>query len=178
MHGTKISTGQLVPMYTAPSLAFWGDLFHDWVNIQLQPQSAQTLSVVYPKVPFLAHCFLFSILLTFARWSQESSLKYHCTLMTHSAVHLFHSYKFCSISWNKSTLYPNLVIFTSETSVEFVILCFFYTTQALANSLVSSKLDYCNSVYCWKQNCLTEFRSQLPCAFVAVCLKGVDAIPV
>ena len=46
----------------------------------------------------------------------------------------------------KSTLYPNLVIFISETSVEFVIF-FLSTATALANSLVSSKLDYCNSLY-------------------------------
>ena len=52
------------------------------------------------------------------------------------------------LSLIKSTLYPNLVIFTSETSVEFVI--FFLSLQpqtALANTLVSSKLDYCNSLY-------------------------------
>ena len=46
----------------------------------------------------------------------------------------------------KVSLYPNLVIFISETSVEFVI--FFLSLQPpLANSLVSSKLDYCNSLY-------------------------------
>ena len=45
------------------------------------------------------------------------------------------------LSLIKSTLYPNLVIFISETSVEFVI--FFLFLQPL----VSSKLDYCNSLY-------------------------------
>ena len=44
----------------------------------------------------------------------------------------------------KSTLYPNLIIFISETSVEFVIFFLFLQPQPLANSLVSSTLDYCN----------------------------------
>ena len=47
----------------------------------------------------------------------------------------------------KSTLYPNLVIFTSKTLVEFVIFFIFLQPRALANSVVSSKLDYCNSLY-------------------------------
>ena len=51
------------------------------------------------------------------------------------------------LSLIRSTLCPNLVIFTSETSVEFVIFFLFLQPTALANSLVSSKLDYCNSLY-------------------------------
>ena len=52
------------------------------------------------------------------------------------------------LSLIKSTLYPNLVIFISETSVENVRhLLPLSTATALANSLVSSKLDYCNSLY-------------------------------
>ena len=51
------------------------------------------------------------------------------------------------LSLIKSTLYPNLVIFISETSVEFVIFIPLSTATALANSLVSSKLDYSNSLY-------------------------------
>ena len=48
----------------------------------------------------------------------------------------------------KSTLYPNLVIFIFETSVEFVMnLLPLSTAIALVNSLVSSKLDYCNLLY-------------------------------
>ena len=41
----------------------------------------------------------------------------------------------------------SLVIFISETSVVFVISFLFLQLQRLANSLVSSKLDYCNSLY-------------------------------
>ena len=42
----------------------------------------------------------------------------------------------------------SLVIFISETSVVFVIsFLFLHAATALANSLVSSKLDYCNSLY-------------------------------
>ena len=51
------------------------------------------------------------------------------------------------LSLIKSNLYPNLVIFISETSVEFVIFFLFLQLQLLPNSLVSSKLDYCNSLY-------------------------------
>ena len=51
------------------------------------------------------------------------------------------------LSLIKSTLYPNLVIFISETSVGIRHLLPLSTATALANSLVSSKLDYCNSLY-------------------------------
>ena len=55
--------------------------------------------VVYPKVPYLAHSFLLCILLLLARWSQKfPQIPFVC--WWHPAVHLFHSYKFCSISWN------------------------------------------------------------------------------
>ena len=48
----------------------------------------------------------------------------------------------------KSSLYPNLVIFTTETSVEFVLdLLPVSAATALANSFVSNKLDYLNSLY-------------------------------
>ena len=55
--------------------------------------------VVYPKVPYLAHSFLLSILLLFARWSQKFP-QISSVCWWHPAVHLFHSYKFCSISWH------------------------------------------------------------------------------
>ena len=51
------------------------------------------------------------------------------------------------LSLIKSILYPNLVIFISETSVGIRHLLPLSTATALANSLVSSKLDYCNSLY-------------------------------
>ena len=51
------------------------------------------------------------------------------------------------ISLIKSTLYLNLVIFTFVTFVEFVIFFLSSVATALANSLVSSKLDHCNSLY-------------------------------
>ena len=41
----------------------------------------------------------------------------------------------------------SLVIFISETSVVFVISFLFLQLQRVANSLVSSELDYCNSLY-------------------------------
>ena len=52
------------------------------------------------------------------------------------------------LSLIKSTLYPNLVIFIFETSVEFVIFFLFLQPQLLQiHLIVSSKLDYCNSLY-------------------------------
>ena len=55
--------------------------------------------VVFPKVPYLAHCFLLSILLPWLgdlkKFPQISFVRWW-----HPAVHLFHSYKFCSISWD------------------------------------------------------------------------------
>ena len=175
--------------------------------------------VVYPKVPYLAHYFLLSILLLFARWSQKIPSNIICMLMTPSCTNLsllqillyllthlpplsmtfspgwiwtnysliHQKLNFFSLAQNnnvsnflilltylsamissqsvpllailassltltclsliKSNLYPNLVIFISETSVEFVIFFLFLQLQKLANSLVSSKLDYCNSLY-------------------------------
>ena len=161
---------------------------------------------MYPKVPYLAHYFL-SILLLFARWSQKIPSNIIC--WWHPAVHLFHSYKFCSISWhippydilswmnlNKLLLNPSKTeflligtkqqyflilltylqqwsvsssarnlgfIFDSDMSFSDQIKsvsksCHFHirdirrirhllplsAATALANSLVSSKLDYCN----------------------------------
>ena len=51
------------------------------------------------------------------------------------------------LSLIKSTLCPNLVISTFETFVEFVIFFLFAAATARENSFVSSKLDYCNSLY-------------------------------
>ena len=62
--------------------------------------------VVYPKpkVPYLAHSFsLYTIYFLLARWSKKIPSNTICTLMT-PAVHLFHSYKFYSISWNTSPI--------------------------------------------------------------------------
>ena len=44
--------------------------------------------VVYPKVPYLAHYFLLSILLLFARWSQKIPSNIICILMTPSCTSL------------------------------------------------------------------------------------------
>ena len=44
--------------------------------------------VVYPKVPYLAHSFLLSILLILARWSQKILPNTICTLMTPSCTSL------------------------------------------------------------------------------------------
>ena len=51
------------------------------------------------------------------------------------------------LSLIKSNLYPNLVIFISETSVEFVIFFLFLQLQLLQIHLSPAKLDYCNSLY-------------------------------
>ena len=176
--------------------------------------------VVYPKVPYLAHSFSLSIQLLLARWSQKI-LSISFVRWWHPAVHLFHSYNFCSISWNtyyhfqwhslldeleQILLNPSktefLVIDTKQQRLKFSDLtnlslsndiipvsssarkswlhlwlwhvflwsnqlciqsCHFHirdirrirhllplsTATALANSLVSSKLDYCNSLYSW-----------------------------
>ena len=61
--------------------------------------------------------------ISFVRWWQP-------------AVHLFHSYKFCCISWN-----------TYQHIRRIRHLLPLSTVTALANSLVSSKLDYCHSLY-------------------------------
>ena len=162
--------------------------------------------VVYPKVPYLAHYFLLSILLLFARWCQTIPSNIICKLMTpsctslsliqHSALSLDTLTTTFSdiLSWmnlnklllNKSkiwilligtkqqrlkfsdltdlslsndivpvsssarnlgfifdsemsfsdqigNLYPNLVIFISETSVEFVIFFHFQQLGTVAN---------------------------------------------
>ena len=44
--------------------------------------------VVFPKVPYLAHCFLLSILLPLARWSRKIPSNTICTLMTPSCTSL------------------------------------------------------------------------------------------
>ena len=44
--------------------------------------------VMYPKVPYLAHSFLLSILLLSARWSQKIPSNTICTLMTPSCTSL------------------------------------------------------------------------------------------
>ena len=173
--------------------------------------------VVYPKIPYLAHFFSLSIQLLLARWSQKIPSNI-IVRWWHPAVHLFYSYKFCSISWNTNTftdilswmnlnkllLNPSktefLLIGTKQQRLKFSDLtnlslsndiipvsssarnlgfifdsdmsfydqinsvsksCHFHirdirrirhllplsTATALANSLVSSKLDYCNSLY-------------------------------
>ena len=45
-------------------------------------------SVVYPKVPYLAHTYSLSILLLLARWSQQIPSNTICTLMTLSCTSL------------------------------------------------------------------------------------------
>ena len=168
--------------------------------------------VVYPKVPYLAHSFLLSILLLLARWSQKIPSNTICTLMTPSCTSLsllqillyvlkhlpplsltfFPGWTWtnCSsillklnffllaqnnsvsnflilqtylsamissqsvpllailassltltcLSLNKSTLFPNLVIFTSKTSVEFVIFFLFLQPQPLQIHLSPANL--------------------------------------
>ena len=65
----------------------------------IPPLHSLLFPVVYPKVPYLAHSFLLSILLLLARWSQKIPSNTICMLMTPSCISL-HSYKFCSMSWN------------------------------------------------------------------------------
>ena len=168
--------------------------------------------VVYPKVPYLAHSFLLSILLLLARWSQKIPSNTICMLMTPSctslsllqillyvlkhlpplsltffpgwtwtncsSIHLklnffllaqnnsvsnflilqtylsamissqsvpllailASSLTLTCLSLNKSTLFPNLVIFTSETSVEFVIFFLFLQPQLLQIHLSPANL--------------------------------------
>ena len=168
--------------------------------------------VVYPKVPYLAHYFLLSILLLFARWSQKIPSNIICMLMTPSCTSLsllqillyllthlpplsmtfspgwiwtnysliHQKLNFFSLAQNnnvsnflilltylsamissqsvpllailassltltclsliKSNLYPNLVIFISETSVEFVIFFLFLQLQLLQIHLSPANL--------------------------------------
>ena len=175
--------------------------------------------VVYPKVPYLAHFFLLSILLLLARWSHKIPSNIICTLMTPSCTSLSLlqisalsldtlTTTFTDIlSWmnlNKLLLNPSktefLLIGTKQQRLKFSDLtnlslsndiipvsssarnlgfifdsdmsfsdqiksvsksCHFHirdirrirhllplsAVTALANSLVSSKLDYCNSLY-------------------------------
>ena len=60
--------------------------------------------VVYPKVPYLAHSFSLSIHYTTPLGSviSKNSLKYHW-YADDTQLQLFHSYKFCSFSWNTTT---------------------------------------------------------------------------
>ena len=169
--------------------------------------------VVYPKVPYLAHSFLLSILLVLARRSQKIPSNTICTLKTPSCTSLFtptnsalcletltttftdilswmnlnklllnpskteffpigtkqQHLKFSDLtnlslsndiipvsssarnlgfiltltclSLNKSTLFPNLVIFTSEISVEFVIFFLFLQPQPLQIHLSPANLS-------------------------------------
>ena len=168
--------------------------------------------VVYPKVPYLAHFFLLSILLLLTRWSQKIPSNIICTLMTPSCTSLsllqillyllthlpplsltfspgwtwtnyysiHQKLNFFSLAQNnnvsnflilqaylsamissqsvpllailassltltcpsliKSNLYPNLVISTSETSVEFVIFSLFLQPQLLQIHLSPANL--------------------------------------
>ena len=58
--------------------------------------------VVYPKVPYLAHSFSPFYSLYYSSWLGDlkkfPQIPFVC--WWHPAVHLFHSYKFCSMSWN------------------------------------------------------------------------------
>ena len=175
--------------------------------------------VVYPKVPYLAHSFLLSILLLLARWSQKIPSNTICTLMTPSctslsllqillyvlkhlpplsltffpgwtwtncsSIHL--KLNFFLLAQNNSIsnfliLQTYLSAMISSQSVPLLTIlassltltclfseqinsvsksCHFHirdirrirhplplsAATALANSLVSSKLDYCNSLY-------------------------------
>ena len=168
--------------------------------------------VVYPKVPYLAHSFLLSILLLMVRWSQKIPSNTICMLMTPSctslsllkillyvlkhlpplsltffpgwtwtncsSIHLklnffllaqnnsvsnflilqtylsamissqsvpllailASSLTLTCLSLNKSTLYPNLVICTSKTSVKFVIFFLFLQPQPLQIHLSPANL--------------------------------------
>ena len=59
------------------------------VSINDSISAFSTLSpVVYPKVPYLAHFFLLSILLLLARWSHKIPSNIICTLMTPSCTSL------------------------------------------------------------------------------------------
>ena len=171
--------------------------------------------VVYPKVPYLAHSFLLSILLLLARWSQKIPSNTICMLMTPSCTSLsllqilLYVLKhlpplsltfFPGWTWTNCSsihLKVNFFLLAQNNSVSnFLILqtyniipisssarnlgfifdsdmsfseqinsvpksCHFHirdirrirhllslsAATALANSLVSSKLDYCNSLY-------------------------------
>ena len=177
--------------------------------------------VVYPKVPYLAHYFLLSILLLFARWSQKIPSNIICMLMTPSCTSLsllqillyllthlpplsmtfspgwiwtnysliHQKLNFFSLAQNNnvsnflilltylsamisSQSVPLLAILASSLTLTCLSLiksnlypvsksCHFHirdirrirhllplsAATALANSLVSSKLDYCNSLY-------------------------------
>ena len=175
--------------------------------------------VVYPKVPYLAHYFLLSILLLFARWSQKIPSNIICMLMTPSCtslsllqilLYLLTHLPPLSMTFSPGWIWTNLLLNPSKT--EFLLIgtkqqrlkfsdltnlslsndiipvsssarnlgfifdsdmsfsdqiksvsksCHFHirdirrirhllplsAATALANSLVSSKLDYCNSLY-------------------------------
>ena len=175
--------------------------------------------VVYPKVPYLAHFFLLSILLLFARWSQKIPSNIICMLMTPSCTSLsllqillyllthlpplsmtfspgwiwtnysliHQKLNFFSLAQNNNVsnflillTYLSAMIFipvsSSARNLGFIFdsdmsfsdqiksvskSCHFHirdirrirhllplsAATALANSLVSSKLDYCNSLY-------------------------------
>ena len=180
----------------------------------IPPLHSLLFPVVYPKVPYLAHSFLLSILLLLVRWSQQIPSNTICMLISMtpscislsllqillyvlkhlpplsltfspgwtwtncSSIHLKLNFSLLAqnnsvsnflilqtylsamissqsvpllailassltltcLSLNKSTLCPNLVIFTSETSVEFVIFFLFLQPQPLQIHLSPANL--------------------------------------
>ena len=200
--------GLSLAWFTILSLISLSGSLNQWFH----PLHSLLFPVVYPKVPYLAHYFLLSILLLFARWSQKIPSNIICMLMTPSCTSLsllqillyllthlpplsmtfspgwiwtnysliHQKLNFFSLAQNnnvsnflilqtylsamissqsvpllailassltltclsliKSNLYPNLVIFISETSVEFVIFFLFLQLQLLQIHLSPANL--------------------------------------
>ena len=124
--------------------------------------------VVYPKVPYLAHSFLLSILLLLARWSQKIPSNTICTLMTPSCTSLSLLQILLYLSKHLPTLslqfFPGWT-WTNCSSIHLKLNFFllaqnnsissFQILQTYLSAMISSQSSFCSHSTC-KFTCLSK----------------------